>query len=133
MLKTLCYIEDRGIFELISVSESGRLATKVQDPFAAIPEVQDFEEFLQARLDANLPNTKTEGLAALIEEVRQHNSTVSEYERVRHIKSITPELIKSINAARLSCDSRYGALMQQNRKTVLNMDLKVVKVEKDGE
>jgi hypothetical protein len=133
MLKTLCYIEDRGVFELISVSESGRLATKVQDPFAAIPEVQDFEKFLQARLDANLPRTKTEGLAELIADVHQYNNTVSDYERVRYLKTVTPQLVNMLNTARLACDSRFTARMQQNHKTFIDVELKVVKVEKDGE
>lgn len=131
MLKILAYIEDRGGFEYIAASESGRLATRVQNPFAQIPEVQDLERVLKAKLEAADP--KPEGLPELVEQIRQFNDTVSSYERVRYLKTITPELAKAIEIARTQCDTRAVRNAQQSQHTILNMDLKVVKVEKDGE
>lgn len=131
MLKVLAYIEDLGEFRIIAASESGRLATRTQNPYAAIPEIQDFERFLKARLDANLPNTKTEGLAELIEEVHQYNETVATYERVRYIKTLTPQLAQMIHHSRVQFDALSNIRGQQNQATIIDMQLTVVKVEKD--
>jgi hypothetical protein len=131
MLKVPCYIEDKDSFEYIAVSESGRLSTRTQNPFAAIPAIQDLERVLKARLET--AEMKPDGLAELIEEVRQHNETVTVYERVRYVKTVTPELVSAINQARAQCDSRAHIRSQQSQNTIIDMKLKVVKVEKDGE
>jgi alpha-glucuronidase len=131
MLKTLCYIGDKGTFEYIAASESGRLATRTQNPFAKNPEVQDLERVMKAKYDA--ADQKPEGLGEMIEQIHQYNENVSTYERVRYIKSLTPALAQTLEVARTQCDARSVIRTQQNQHTILDMKLKVVKVEKDGE
>ncbi len=131
MLKILCYIADKDAFEYIASSESGRLATRIQNPFSQIPEIQDLERLLQAKFDE--PEHKPEGLADLIASVHEYNETVSTYERVRYIKTITSQVQNAMNAARAQCDSRHAARNHQNQNTILDMKLTVIKVERDGE
>jgi hypothetical protein len=139
MLKVLCYIGDKDSFEYIAASESGRLATRTQNPFAAIPEIEDLERRLVAKLEGAQTKFKLdatpipEGLEETIEYVHQYNEGVAVYERVRYIKSLTPALAQTLEVARTQCDARSVICTQQNRNTVLDMKLKVVKVEKDGE
>lgn len=131
MLRILCYIEDRGKFEYITASESGRLATRTQNPFAQNMEVQDLERVMKAKYDA--ADQKPEGLGELIEQIHQYNENVSTYERVRYIKTLTPALAQALEVARTQCDARSVIRTQQNQNTILDMKLNVVKVEKDGE
>jgi hypothetical protein len=131
MLKVLCYIEDRGSFEFIAASESGRLATRTQNPFAGIPEIQDFERLMKAKLEAADP--KPDGLAELVESIHQYNENLAPYERVRYVKTVTPQLVQAINNARTQCDIRAHVRAQQNAGVSIDQQLKVVKVEKDGE
>lgn len=131
MLKVLCYLGDRDSFEYIAASESGRLVTRTQNPFGHIPEIQDLEKVLRAKLDADAP--KPEGLVELVESIHQYNETVSAYERVRYVKTLTPQLAQTIKATSAHCDARHTIRSNQNQNTILDMQLKVVKVEKDGE
>lgn len=131
MLKTLCYVEDRDAFEYIATSESGRLAARVKNPVSGVPEIEDLERVLQAKLDAADP--KPEGLAELIEQVHQYNESVATFERVRYVKSLTPQLIQALKTFQVQLESQDMAKKQQNQNTILNMKLKVVKAEKDGE
>lgn len=132
MLKILCYVADKDAFEYIAASESGRLATRIQNPFAQIPEIKDLERLLKENLEV-IDGPKPDGWSEILDSVHQYNETVSPYERVRYIKTLTPQLSQAITMARAQCDARYSILSQQNQKTILNMELKVVKVEKDGE
>lgn len=131
MLKILCYIADRDTFEYIAASESGRLATRTQNPFSQIPEVQDLERTLKARLEDY--DTKPEGLAELITEIQHYNENVSVYERVRYVKTLTPQLAHTIKMATGHCDARHAIRAKQNLSTVIDQGITVIKVEKDGE
>jgi hypothetical protein len=131
VLKVLCYIEDRGSLEYIAVSDSGRLAARTKNPLSVIPEIQDLERVMQAKLDAADP--KPEGLANLVESIHQYNETVATYERVKYVKTVTPELAKAFHNAIQGFAAVPAMRAQQNANTVLDMELKVVKVEKDGE
>jgi hypothetical protein len=131
MLKILCYVADKDAFEYITASESGRLATRTQNPFAQVPEIQDLERTLKARLEDYDP--KPEGLSDLIAEVHQYNETVTTYERVRYVKTITPKLAHTIKMATGQCDARHAIRGKQNMSTVLDQGITVVKVERDGE
>lgn len=131
MLKTLCYIEDRGTLEYIAISDSGRLATRVKNPLASIPEILDLERVLKEKLDS--ANPKPEGLEDLIAEVHQYNETVSAFERVRYVKSLTPQLASQLQANHAHFKSMPLAYREQCANTVINMQFKEVKVEKDGE
>jgi hypothetical protein len=130
MLKTLCYIADRDSFEHIAVSESGRLATRIQNPFGHIPEIEDLERLMKAKLTAE---PDREGLAEIVAAIHQYNEGVPPYERVRYIKSLTPELAQKLKEGFANCEARSHVRQRQNLNTVLDMKLKVVKVEKDGE
>jgi hypothetical protein len=132
MLKTLCYIADRKNFEYIAVSASGRLATRTQNPFGHIPEIEDLERLLKSNLET-LSDKKHEEVADLIEAVHQYNETVSVYERVRYIRSLTPELTQKLKEGFANCENRSNVRQRQNFDTLFDMNLKVVKVEKDGE
>jgi hypothetical protein len=132
MLKTLCYISDRDSFEFIAVSESGRLSTCTKNPFEHISEIQDLEDLLTKNLEACGEN-KPESWVEIVAAVHQYNETVSTYERVRYLKTITPQVAQMINMAVAHCDSRHALARQQNHNTIIDLKLKVVKVEKDGE
>lgn len=124
MLKILCYIEDRGTFEFISVSDSGRLATRVHNPFAAVPEIQDLERLLKAKLDEADP--KPDGLEELLEEIHKYNEVRSPYERVRYIKTLTPQLVRKIEFASMTCDARFAQYAEQCRNTIIEMKLEEI-------
>jgi hypothetical protein len=130
MLKTLCYIADRDTFEYIAVSESGRLATRIQNPLAGIPEIEDLERLMQAKLDAD---PGKEGLAEIVAEIHQYNENVAPFERVRYVKAVTPQLAHALMTYRVHFESTHNARKQQNHNTILDMKLTVVKVEKDGD
>jgi regulator of replication initiation timing len=130
MLKILCYIGDRDTFEYIAVSESGRLATRTQNPFKNIPEIEDLERLMKEKLELN-PNK--EGLAEIVDSIHQYNETVSTYERVRYIKTLTPQLVQSFKEAFATCEVRSHRRQRDNFDTIIDMQLKVVKVERDGE
>lgn len=130
MLKVLAYLADKSEFNYIAVSESGRLATRVQNPLAAVPEIQDFERFLKARLDANEPNTKTEGLAELIEDVQQYNETVSPFERLRYVENSTPALAHVLATTMAHFEMLPQMRKQQNSNTII--DMKFEEVTEDG-
>jgi hypothetical protein len=131
MLKILCYIESRGGFEFIATSESGRLATRVQDPFVGIAEIQDLERLMQEKLDNADP--KPEGLAELVESIHQYNETVPPYERLRYLKEVTPAIAQKVNIARAQCDARAYQRGQQNMNTVIDMQINPAEEKKDGE
>jgi hypothetical protein len=130
MLKVLCYIEDTGAFEYIATAESGRLATRSQNPFAQVPEIQDLERMLKAKLEAT--NPKPEGLSELIAEIHQYNETVAPYARVRHIKTITPQLAHTIKMATGNCDARHIIRAKQNLGIIIEQQFVVIGVERDG-
>jgi hypothetical protein len=131
MLKILCYVADKDAFEYIATAESGRLSTRTQNPFAQVPEVKDLERTLKARLEDYDP--KPEGLAELIEEIHRYNETVAPYERVRYVKTITPQLAQTIKMAAVHCDTRHAIRAKQNLSTIIDHGITVIKVEKDGE
>jgi hypothetical protein len=131
MLKVLCFIEDVRNFEYVAVSESGRLATRIADPLASVLEVKDLERVMQDKFDAADP--KPEGLAEVIEGIRQFNDTVTPFERLRYVKSMTPHVAQAIFMSVRALNAATEMKRQEAKNTVLNMDLKVVKVEKDGE
>lgn len=130
MLKTLCYIADRDTFEFITVSESGLLSTRIQNSLSLIPEIEDLERLMKAKLEAN---PDTEGLAEIVAEIHQYNENVSPFERVRYVKSVTPQLAQTLMTCRAHFESKSAVRKQQNANTILDMKLKVVEVEKDGE
>jgi hypothetical protein len=76
---------------------------------------------------------KPEGLAELIAEIHQYNETVAPYERVRYVKTITPQLSKTIKMATGQCDARHAIRTKQNHSTVLDQGITITKVERDGE
>lgn len=125
MLKVLCYIEDKEVFQFIAVSDSGRLATRVQNPFAAIPEIQDLEHVLREKLDST--DQKPDGLEELIEAVHRYNEGCAVYERIRHVKTLTPQLAHAINFASMSCDARSAQQTAQSRNTIIDMKLEEIK------
>jgi predicted nucleotidyltransferase len=87
-MRQLAYIESTKEFVVICSTDSKRLADRVRDPFEDHPQVYDFEEELEKRLEATTKKKERKQLEELLHLVHTYNESHARFERLKYLKDL---------------------------------------------